>query len=127
MSGYTNLIKPISSDHDLIELAKRLHVHLDDILAIEEIKKPLKSGSYVILLRNGEGVGHWVAIHNGEYFDSTGIGPPTVLGNLPYNQRQYQGTYEEFCGPWCIFWLYTKQKNRLDLLKAFTNLDIDFI
>ncbi|GMF65918.1 unnamed protein product [Phytophthora lilii] len=48
----SQLIKPITSDHDLIELAERLNVHLDDIFESREITKPLpKKGTYLILLR----------------------------------------------------------------------------
>lgn len=122
------LIKPITSDHELFEFADHLNIKLDDILTIEEITKPLKRGSYIILLRaGGQGVGHWVAINDGEYFDSTGVGPPTKLGDLPYNEFQYQSTYGDYCGPFCILWLYSKQKNRPELLKGYHNLDIDII
>ena len=120
-------VKPISSDHDLIELADHLGVDLTDILDIREIKKPLKNGSYIILLRDNDETGHWVAQYNDEYFDSTGIGPPKILGDLKYNQIQYQGSYEAYCGIWCVLWLYTKQKNHPELLHGFVNLDIDFV
>lgn len=121
-------VKPLTSDHELIELAKKVNVHLDDILTIDEIKKPLpKKGSYILLLRAQPTVGHWVAYHDGEYFDSTGIGPPTRLGDLPYNEYQIQGTYGEYCGPFCILWLYSRQKNKPELMKDFIDLDIDAI
>jgi len=56
-----------------------------------------------------------------------GVGPPTVLGDLPYNEHQYQSAYAEYCGPWCVFWLYSQQHNRPDLLKRFHDLDVDAI
>ena len=121
------LVKGITSDNELIELAKKLNIHIDDILTIDEVKKPLPKGSYIILLRRGNGVGHWVCCHNGEWFDSTGIGPPAVFGKMRYNQIQYQSTYSEHCGIYCILWLYSKQKNRPTLLSGFTNFDIDFV
>ena len=124
---YSNLIKGVTSDHDLIELAKKLNIHVDDIITIDEATRRVKHGTYIILLRADDGVGHWVATHNGEYFDSTGVGAPTKLGDLPYNQFQYQSTYDQFCGIWCILWLYSKQKNKPDLLRGFHNLDIDFV
>ena len=121
------LLKPVTSDHDLIELANKLNIHIDDILTIDEVKRPLTTGIYIILLRSSKGVGHWPCTNNGEYFDSTGVGPPTKVGNLPYNQIQIQGTYGEFCGIYCLLWLYSKQKNKPDLLRGFRNLDIDFV
>ncbi|GMF15004.1 unnamed protein product [Phytophthora lilii] len=61
------LVKPITSDHDLIELAKRIGVHLDDILK-SEITHPFpKKGSYLILLRQPNmDAEHWTAFYNGE-------------------------------------------------------------
>ena len=121
----SHLIKGISSDHDLIELAKRIGVHLNGIYEFPEIKKALpKKGSFILLLRRkGGGVGHWTAYHDGAYFDSQGMQPPAVLGDIPYNRIQYQSTYGEYCGSWSLFWLYCKQKKRMDLLEGFTNLD----
>ncbi|GMF41047.1 unnamed protein product [Phytophthora fragariaefolia] len=121
-------IKPITSDHNLIELAKHLDVHLDNILTLPEIKGPLPDrGTYIILLRNDGGVGHWVALHDGSYWDFMGVGPPRVLGKVKYNEKQYQLTYSEYCGPWCMLWVYTQQHNRIDLLKNFNALDVDTI
>ncbi|GMF48362.1 unnamed protein product [Phytophthora fragariaefolia] len=113
----SRFVKPITSDHDLIELSKQLNVRLDGILALPEIKAPLPlTGSYIILLRVASGTGHWVCINDGHYFDSMGVGPPSILGELPYNEKQYQGTYAEYCSPWCLLWLYAKQHNQGDLL-----------
>ena len=124
----SHLIKPVTSDHDLIELSKTLGVHLNGILEIQEITKALpKKGSYLILLRDRPGVGHWVCVHDNTYFDPIGIGPPRVLGPLRYNEVQYQGTYSEYCGIWSSLWLYCRQHSRMDLLKGFTDLDIDAI
>ncbi|EGZ11227.1 hypothetical protein PHYSODRAFT_518342, partial [Phytophthora sojae] len=101
----SHLIKPITSDHDLIELAEKMNVQLDNIFESNEIKSHLpKKGSFRILLRppNLE-VGHWTAVHNGEFFDSMGEGPPKKYGIDRYNTKQYQGTYGDYCGPFCIF------------------------
>ncbi len=121
------LVKPITSDHDLIELADKINVHLDGILEINEIKKPLNKGTHIILLRKDNGVGHWVCQMDGEYFDSTSVGPPTKLGKLKYNEFQYQGSYSEYCGIFCLLWLYSKQHNKPYLLENFINLDIDIV
>ncbi|EEY57024.1 uncharacterized protein PITG_10585 [Phytophthora infestans T30-4] len=93
------LVKPITSDHDLIELAKRIGVHLDAIFESNEITKPLpKKGSYLVLLRSPNlDVGHWQAVHDGEFFDSMGEAAPTKYGIGRYNPTQYQGTYGDYC------------------------------
>ncbi|GMG15800.1 unnamed protein product [Phytophthora fragariaefolia] len=124
----SRFVKPITSDHDLIELAKHLDVHLDNILTLPEIKGPLPDrGTYIILLRTDNDVGHWVCQHNGKYFDPMGVGPPSVLGDLEYNEKQVQSTYTQYCGPWTMLWVYTQQHNRSDLLQNFNDLDLDAI
>jgi hypothetical protein len=122
-------VRAITSDHDLIALAKLIGVHIDNILEINELNDTIRlgKGSYIILLRSNGGVGHWVCVCDGKYFDPTGVGPPKKLGDLTYNEIQYQGTYGEFCGVWCLLWLYTKQKNKPELLEGFHNLDIDVL
>lgn len=123
-----NLVKEITSDHDLIALADKLNINLDGAITIDEVKRSMLKGTYIVLLRAGSsGVGHWVAAHDGEYFDSTGVGPPTKLGEMPYNQIQFQGTYGAYCGIWCLLWLYSKQKRKPDLMKGFNNIDADII
>ncbi|GMF24289.1 unnamed protein product [Phytophthora lilii] len=93
------LVKPITSDHDLIKLADIIGVKLDSIIDVSEATKKLHKG----------------------------VGPPTTIGDLPYNEFQYQGTYSDFCGIYCLLWIYNKQKNKPDLMKGFINLDIDAI
>ncbi|DBA00586.1 TPA: hypothetical protein N0F65_007715 [Lagenidium giganteum] len=104
----SNLIKAITSDHDLIELAKNINIHLDGIYGLDEIHHPLGRGSYLILLGDGSGVGHWC-----------------VLGNLKYNYKQYQGVSKSYCGIWSLLWLYSKQKNKPYLMQTFEDLDLD--
>ena len=121
-------IKPITSDHDLIALADIINVDLDNILSITEIDKPLPHGTYIILLQKPQSVGHWVAIHNDEYFDSYGVGPPKVLGDkLTYNKKQIQSTYGEYCGIYSMLWLCAKQRNKPELMEGYADLDIDVI
>ncbi|EGZ20626.1 hypothetical protein PHYSODRAFT_497485 [Phytophthora sojae] len=121
-------IKPITSDHDLIALAKHLNVHIDQILTLPEIKSRLPDqGTYIFLPRSDGGVGHWVCQHNGKYFEPMGVGPPRILGDLKYNEKKFQSTYSEFCGPWCMLWLYTQQHSEPELLRTFNNLDTDAI
>lgn len=76
-----NLLKPVTSDSDLIKLADLVGVRIDAIYDNLEINTPLpKSGSYLILLRKTADIGHWVALHNGFYFDSMGEAPPPQYG-----------------------------------------------
>ncbi|DAZ98116.1 TPA: hypothetical protein N0F65_003102 [Lagenidium giganteum] len=109
------LIKPVTSDHDLIELANIINVHLDGIYGLGELHRPLGKGSYLILLGDGQDVGHWCAQYNDKYFDSMGEGPPKVLGNLKYNRKQYQGVSKSYRGIWCLLWLYIYKKISIDI------------
>ncbi|EGZ11278.1 hypothetical protein PHYSODRAFT_521234, partial [Phytophthora sojae] len=85
-----------------------------------------KKGSFLILLRppNLE-VGHWTAVHNGEFFDSMGEGPPKKYGIDRYNTKQYQGTYGDYCGPFCVLWLYSKQYP--DVFKTMKDLNLTIL
>ena len=125
----SRLIKPITSDHDLIELAKQIGVHLDAIYESNEIIKPIsKRGTYLILLRTPDrDIGHWTCVYNGEYFDSMGEAGPTKYGIGKYNSKQFQGTYGDYCGVWCMLWLYCKQKKRMDLLNRFKDLNLTIL
>jgi hypothetical protein len=123
------LINGVSSDDQLIELSELMRVHLDGIALHYEVEdKPPKSGTYLLLLKPKQmPIGHWVAIHNYEYFDPVGIGPPSNLGKMKYNHFQYQSAYGEYCGIWCMLWLYSKQKNKPHLMEGFNDLDMDVI
>jgi hypothetical protein len=125
----SDLIKPITSDHDLIELAKQIGVHLDDIYESNEITKPIsKKGTYLVLLRPPNlDVGHWTAIHDGEYFDSMGEAAPTKYGIGRYNPKQYQGTYGDYCGPFCLLWLYSKQHKKPQVFSKMIDLNLTIL
>jgi hypothetical protein len=117
-------IKGITSADDLMKLAKRIGVHIDDIITIEQSKYLPKNGSHIILLRGPESdIGHWVCKFNDQYFDSMGQNPPS---SIPYIKRdndiQYQSPYAEYCGNWCLLWLLSKQKNNPDLMDSFYDL-----
>ncbi|EGZ14615.1 hypothetical protein PHYSODRAFT_510045 [Phytophthora sojae] len=107
-----SLVKPITSDPDLIELAEKMGVQLDNIFEPSEITQPLpKNGSYLILLRQPNmDVGHWTAY---------GVGR--------YSTNQYQGTYGDYCGPFCMLWLYSKQHNRPDVFKNMKDLNLSIL
>ncbi|EGZ11154.1 hypothetical protein PHYSODRAFT_519613 [Phytophthora sojae] len=106
-----------------------MNVQLDNIFESNEIKSHLpKKGSFRILLRppNLE-VGHWTAVHNGEFFDSMGEGPPKKYGIDRYNTKQYQGTYGDYCGPFCVLWLYSKQYRKPDVFKTMKDLNLTIL
>lgn len=127
------LIKPITSDEELTELAKQLDIRLNGIFDIRDLKSKLPqnekrsfaTGSYIVLLRLDDNTGHWVAIHNNEYFDSMGCPAPYKLDINKYNKIQYQGSRNDYCGIYCILWLYSKQFNKPELMTDFTDLDTD--
>jgi hypothetical protein len=117
------LVKGVSSDHELIELAKLLNIHLDNVITIDEVDKIDRNGTYIILLRIDRGVGHWVAYDRGDYFDPFGIGAPLELPAKSYNVHQYQGVKNQYCGIWCILWLYSRQYKKRSLMDGFHDLN----
>ncbi|KAL7688190.1 hypothetical protein Plhal304r1_c020g0073141 [Plasmopara halstedii] len=108
----SSLIKPITSDHDLIKLATQIGVHLDAIYESNEIYKAIsKKGTYLVLLRTPDrDIGHWTCIYNNEYFDSMGEAAPTKYGIV-----------------WCMLWLYCKQKKRMSMLNQFKDLNLTIL
>jgi hypothetical protein len=63
-------------------------------------------------------------VHDGEYFDSMGEGPPTKYGISKYNAFQYQSAHGNYCGIWCILLLFAKPHKQPHLLKPFHNLNM---
>ena len=122
-------VKPITSDDDLIQLAKIIGVKIDNILVSHEITKPIpKKGSFIVLLRpEDKDVGHWTAVYDNEYFDSMGEGAPTKYDITKYNEFQLQGAEDDYCGIFCLLWLYMKQHNKMHLLNKFKNLNLTVI
>lgn len=114
----------VSSDHELILLAQKLNIKLDAIYTMDEIKQPLTLGkNYILLLRKDDSVGHWVAVSDNYYFDAMGQGPPLKLNIKNYNRKQFQGTYSQYCGLWCLQFLYAKQNDCMDLFNKFIDLN----
>jgi hypothetical protein len=120
----TKLIQGVTSDSDLITLADSLGIRVDDIVTIDNIRRPLdKRRTYIILLRVEQGVGHWVTVDKGYYFDPMGVPSDPSLGVTENNHKQYQGTYNTYCGIYCLLFLYCRQKNKMDLLDQFVDLN----
>jgi hypothetical protein len=114
----------ITNENQLLELAHKLKIHIDDIETIDELKSFKPNGSYILLLQNKTRIGHWIAFNKGEYFDSFGEPPPVKIACFvkKYNQRQFQSVDQNFCGWWSILFLYARQKNRPDLLNQMTDV-----
>ena len=117
-------LKGITSAEDLIQLAKRLGVHIDKIVSSDQAHSLPEKGSFIILLKGPHSdVGHWTSRYNDCWFDSMGEPAPSSIPHVKkYNDIQYQGTYDEFCGQWSLAFLYSKQNNK-DILNSFYNLD----
>lgn len=115
----------ISNENQLFDLAKRLNIHLDKISLISDLKEINPKKSYILLLKDKKSpIGHWVAFHNGEYFDSFGQPPPMKIAQFvkKYNNKQFQSVDAAFCGWWCLLFLYSEQKKRPNLLKQMTDV-----
>jgi hypothetical protein len=124
MDDKLKLIQGVSSDADLLTLADHLGIHIDDVLLLGEINSPINiKKTYLILLNDSSKIGHWVCSDKGFYFDSMGIGAPSKLGLKKYNKIQYQGTYNNYCGIWCLLWIYCRQHNKMQLMKQFQDMN----
>lgn len=116
-------LKGITSAADLLKLADRLGILVNQIVSVNEAGSLPEKGSYIILLKDpNSDVGHWCAKYNNCWFDSMGVIPPSSIKCKTWNEVQYQSTYGEYCGNWCLAFLYSKQKNK-DILKSFYDLD----
>ncbi|KAL8013029.1 hypothetical protein Plhal710r2_c041g0142131 [Plasmopara halstedii] len=105
---------------------KKLKIQLDGVIIIEEAKAIIKrNGRYIILLHEGDNTGDWVCYDRGSYFDSFGEPPSRSLLKFVkmYNRKQYQAVELNFCGQWCLLWLYSRQYNRPDLLDQISDLN----
>ena len=73
---------------------------------------------YVVNLDSSQQPGsHWIAIkisesiYKNEYFDSYGLGPPTVgfkkfmRYNCTYNSKRLQHSLSTTCAQWCIYYI----------------------
>jgi len=122
-----NLVKSITSDNDLLKLSNILNVKIDHIYDLGEIKNDLPDqGSFLILLRTNSDIGHWVAMYNDVWFDSYGLPAPEVIQERTHYTKQIQAYDRDYCGPFCILWLYCMQHNKSDLFEfLFCDLNID--
>ena len=88
-----------------------------------------QTGYYVVNLDMSQQPGsHWIAIKiskskcKNEYFDSYGLGPPTVhfkrfmKYNYIYNSKGLQHSLSTTCAQWCIY-LHMEKVSRMELEK----------
>lgn len=114
----------ITSNFDLINLAKKLNIKLTAVIYKDELVKfnSKKNGSYILDLHDSSdtSTGHWILLYiNGDkaiYFDSFGIIYPQIVKTfcgdrtIEWNKKQLQGYNTEHCGEWCIACLWHLQK-----------------
>lgn len=122
-----------TSSSDLIRIAQKFKIRLDDILCKDEIPPNLKTGCYIINLDdavNGQGGTHWTALivqsGNDMYFDSFGVVSPQQIeklhGKYLYSNIDVQDINATSCGYWCLYWLKYMQKNQhIDSKIAYGN------
>ncbi|KAL7688833.1 hypothetical protein Plhal304r1_c018g0065611 [Plasmopara halstedii] len=56
-----------------------------------------------------------------------GEAAPTKYRIGRYNPIQYQGTYGDYCGGFCMLWLYSKQHKRPDVFKNMKDLNLSIL
>ena len=97
-----------------------------------------QTGYYVVNLDTSQQPGsHWIAIKiskskcKNEYFDSYGLGPPTVRFkrfmkyNYIYNSKRLQHSLSTTCAQWCIYYIWRRCQgwSLRDILKPFYSKD----
>lgn len=112
----TLLYSDITSDSDLMRLAKEMNINDLRIGWLSDYDKTYK-GPQILNLgsssRDGTGT-HWVCAYGSDYFDSFGMPPPLNLEHLNWTPLQLQDRREGRCGQWCLMFILFKQKNELD-------------
>ena len=101
-----------------------------------------QTGYYVVNLETSQQPSsHWIAIKiskskcKNEYFDSYGLGPPTVpfkkfmKYNYTYNSIRIQHSLSTTCAQWCIYYLWRKCQgwSLRNILKPFYSKENNFL
>ena len=127
-------MKGITSNFDLIKLAKKMNIDLTAVIYKDDLKRfdPKKNGSYIIDLHDHDNTstGHWLMLYikgnKAIYFDSFGIIYPTIIkefcGNriIEWNDKMIQSFESEWCGQYCLACLWHLQHG--GSLKQFKTL-----
>lgn len=98
------------------------------ILSADEIVKHrlLNSGEYIIVNTNNSrdsgGIGHWIVIGKGEWFDSAGLRPENYhsffqefllsMGSYFINTKRIQHPSSTTCGLFCIMFITLRQEEK---------------
>jgi hypothetical protein len=124
----------ITSDKQLLELAKKLNIQINYIGFIENLNNISKDGGYIINLANvGSGGSHWTSFYKeGDklfYYDSFAVGFEDKLIELAHKSNiktiiwndyhQHQDITEEMCGIWVLLFLYHFQNSKLPFEERF--------
>ena len=124
------LKKGNNSPQELYTIAASLGLEIK-VISIYDLKEVKKNINYIILITPSPEIknGHWVALRNNNYFDPYGVPPSQVLTssipNLKYSNHQIQSLKMNYCGIFCIYWLYFMKKNKTyqkamnDMMKYF--------
>ena len=119
-------MKGITSNYDLIKLAKLYNIELTAVIYKNELTNYNKNmnGSYIIDLHDSKdsSTGHWVSLykHNNKciYFDSFGIIYPNIIKEfckphkIDFNTKQIQSFNSDGCGDYCLMFLYNIQRGK---------------
>lgn len=126
-----------TSNIDLEKMAKLNKIKLNGIFSKDMIPLNVNSGGYIINLQDsyrGNGT-HWVALfveddkkqkHNAVYFDSFGVIFPTAISRIqnikkpiPYLNTEIQNIRSNWCGQYCILFLWYMQNAKTPILKRY--------
>lgn len=123
----------ITSDTQLYNKAKGLNVKINKIDYKDKLGSPRK-GNYIVNLASSSNPGtHWVAAIIDDkvayYFDSFGFPPPleirkfikkrriAPIKKIIYSNKQIQKLNSNFCGDYCILFLFRMKESNNDFDK----------
>lgn len=122
----------ITSDQQLVDLAKKMGLKVNYIGFAEDMKKLPKDGLSIINLGDDNmGGSHWTMLwvepDKITYFDSYGVGPENNIIKLAgdrqviFNKKQVQRYEEEHCGVWvlCAAAAIANKKNKPQALEEY--------
>lgn len=132
------MLNGVTTDDDLWSFASKAGIHLNYIGFKDTIPNKLKNGGYIINLASStdkSGGTHWVALwvdlkeKKSFYFDSFGFESPIEIENAStknnleefYNTNQIQKLNSDFCGSFCLLFLYSMQYNHGPLAERFND------
>lgn len=110
------LTESVSSDGDLIWLARSIGVRIDQI----DFKQYMDRDADFAILNMGTpqmGGTHWVAVGNADrvYFDPLGLPRPVVIpADYAYREVDVQDPRHGRCGQYCVLFLWYLQHGTVD-------------